>query len=758
MKLLAGILAIVVSSCPSVLAQASSVQSQSRGEGGGELDYEAIRLSRTVSAIRIDEEIHLDGRLDEAAWKQAIPASDFLQWSPRHGELSPERTEVRFLYDSDNLYVGFSNFDSDIANTIVKELKEDFNFQESDNVGVSLDSLHDRRSAFSFGVNAAGAKRDQQITNDSQFNMDWDGVWDAKVSRNDEAWFVEIVIPFKTLRFSDSADQEWGVNMNRRILRRNEESMWSLTPTRYRISRISQAGTLEGLRNVRQGRNLKVTPYVTAGVTQVRDSTGQMQTLKTLSRLFCTDTHQDCGYNGGVDIKYSLTPSLTLDATYRTDFAQVEADQQQVNLTRFNLFFPEKRDFFIENAGTFSFGGTGGGTANSASGNLLPFFSRRIGLSNGAPVPIIGGTRVSGQIGRYDVGFLAMKTDRSGTTPSNNYVVGRAKRNLLRNSWVGMIATSRDSTVAGDYNRVYGADAHFQFYQKLEFDSYILKSKTPGKRGRDQAGKFQTTWRDEEFNASAGYDTVQTNFNPEVGFVRRGANSHYTGEFAWTPLLNNNDVIRSLNFSTSVDYYEGSETGKIETRAQEVSAGMQFENSGSMSFTVAETFDRLTQPFVIHRTLPEVTVAAGDYQYRTYGVSANSGQSRRFSVSGSFNSGEFWDGRRKSIGLGGGWNPNEHFGFDLTYSRNRVNLGPGRAFTTELFGSRLVYAFNSRTFLNAFIQYNADTHQVSSNIRLDLIHHPLSHLYVVYDDRRDTLSGQVVERALIIKLTNLFNF
>jgi hypothetical protein len=739
---------------------------QARGNENGsrrktptvEIDYEAIRLSRVVTAVRIDEKIDIDGQLNESAWMLATPASDFLQWSPRHGEPSPERTEVRFLYDKDNLYVGFTNFDSDMAHALVKELKEDFNPQDSDQVGVALDSLHDRRSAFSFGVNVAGAKRDQQISNDSQFNMDWDGVWDAKVSHSDEAWFAEFVIPFKTLRFSDSFAQEWGVNMNRRILRRNEESMWSLTPTRYRISRVSQSGTLLGLENIHQGRNLKVTPYVTAGVTQVRNlTTGELQKLKSLGRVFCTETHKDCGYDAGIDAKYSLTSSLTLDATYRTDFAQVEVDQQQVNLTRFNLFFPEKRDFFIENAGTFGFGNTSAATTSS-SANFLPFFSRRIGLSDsGTPIPIIGGSRVTGQIRRYDVGFLAMKTDRLGTTPSNNYVVGRVKRNLLRNSWIGSIVTSRDSTVPGDHNRVYGADAHFQFYQRLEFDSFLLRSETPGKSGRDQAKKFSTAWRDEELIVSAEYNTVQANFNPEVGFVRRGANSQYSGDFAWRPLLKKSDLIRNLNFSTSIDYYEGSETGTIETRTQEANVGIQFENNGSISFIANQTFDRLAAPFVIHRTAPAVSIVAGDYQYWTYGLNATSSQNRKFSVSGSFNNGEFWDGRRKSVSGAFAWHPNAHLGVDLSYSRNRVNLPLGN-FTTELVGSRIVYGFNARAFLNAFIQYNADTRQVSSNIRFDFIHHPLSHLYIVYNDRRDTLSGQLLERALILKLTNLFNF
>ena len=224
---------------------------------------------------------------------------------------------------------------------------------------------------------------------------------------------------------------------------------------------------------------------------------GQIQTLRSATRL------KD--YDGGVDAKYGLTPSLTLDATYRTDFAQVEVDQQQVNLTRFNLFFPEKRDFFLENAGTFNFGVPGG--TGVGQSNLVPFFSRTIGLNGGTPVPIVGGARVSGKAGKYDLGFLAMKTESltAGTRsiPANNYLVSRVKRTFSTSSWVGGIVTNRDSTVPGDYNRVYGADAHFQFYDKLEFDSYLLRSETPGKSGKDQARRFQTAWRDDEFSASA---------------------------------------------------------------------------------------------------------------------------------------------------------------------------------------------------------------------------------------------------------------
>ncbi len=508
------------------------------------IDYETIPLEKIVTAVRSTDQMVLDGRLDEPIWEAATPATGFYTLRPRPGEPSEAQTEVRIVYDDDNLYVGFISFDSDPTDNVVV-LREDFTSRETDGVSMVIDSLHDRRSAYQFGTNPAGAKRESHITNNGQYNNDWDSVWDVKVSVNDESWIAEFAIPFKTLRFSQSPTQEWGINLNRFVVRTNEQSFWSPIPVRYGMSRISQAGTLRGLEGIRQGRNLKVKPFAITGVTQIAGADGAIGTT--------TD------YDGGVDLKYSLTPSLTLDATYRTDFAQVEVDQQQVNLTRFNLFFPEKRDFFLENAGTFSFGDTGRGA------NLVPFFSRSIGLNSGTPIPIVGGARVTGQVGQYDVGFLTMKTERfsddgrsSGdarSLPSNDYLVARVKRNFSTSSWIGSMLTNRGSTEVGDYNRVYGADAHFQFYERLEFDSYLLRSDTPGTSGKDQARKFATAWRDDEWVVGAEYHEVQTNFNPEMGFIRRKDITQYSGNFSWRPLLPRSRTIRNLVFSTNLDYY-----------------------------------------------------------------------------------------------------------------------------------------------------------------------------------------------------------
>jgi hypothetical protein len=729
------------------------------------IDYDAVRATKVVKAVRISEEITIDGSLREPAWERALPATEFYQFTPNPGELSPEPTEVRFLYDDDNLYVGFHSWDSDMARRTVTELREDFSPGGSDVATIVIDSLHDRQSGYQFATNAAGAKRDSQISNDGTYNNDWDGLWDVKVTVQEDGWIAEFVIPFTTFRFSNAPTQEWGLNLGRKLLRRNEDSQWAPIPIRYRaISKISLAGTLTGLENLRPGRNLKIEPYVSGGATQTRAALDQ-------PLLATQSLRQVDDYTGGVDLKYGVGPSLQLDATYHTDFAQVEVDQQQVNLTRFSLFFPEKRDFFIENAGNFGFGGggggsnrnTAGGSSTSAGGNMSPFYSRRIGLSAaGRPIPIVGGARLSGKVGGdYDVGFLTMRTDDLetrdafgaplATVPSNNYTVGRLRRNLLRNSFVGAIFTDRNSTIAGDYNRVYGADAYFEL-DRWQFNSYMLRSDTPGRVGNDLAKRLGAAWQDDELLVSAEYNQIQANFNPEVGFLRRSNFSQYTGDFAWTPQIESSDTIRNLEFGTTLDYYEDG-VGSIETRTQDVNAGIRFENNGLVNFAVNQSFDRLVRD----TRIGQVIVPPGDYSYRSQTATFSTNQNRKVSGSGNYTWGEFWDGRRKTYGGALGLIPNYHLSVDLTYSRNDVDL-PGGAFTTDLVGLRLVYAFTGRSVLNAFVQYNTDTNQVSTNIRFNFIHHPLSDLYLVYNDRRDTTYGAVMERSFIVKVTNLFDF
>ena len=720
--------------------KAEQSPSPSQAQSPAPIDYATARFERIAHALRISERIAIDGRLVEPAWEHAEPATNFVQWEPHPGSLASERTEVRFLYDEDNLYVGARCWDSNPDSLTAHELKQDFESREEDVLSIFIDSLHDQQSGFSFWTNPAGARRDVQIfQDDAQRSVDWDGVWNVRVSTDESGWAAEFIIPFKTLRFSSAPQQEWGLNILRRVKRKNEDSYWSPLPRRYRTMRPSMSGTLTGLEGIRQGRNLKIKPYGIASVTQLA-SDG-------------LERHGDA--NAGLDLKYGLTPSQTLDLTYRTDFSQVEADQQQVNLTRFNLFFPEKREFFLENSGVFGVSGGGGTSGGGGGANVVPFFSRRIGLSAaGTPIPIVGGARVSGTTGPYDVGVLAMKTERHGDIPSNAFVVGRFPRNFQGSSSVGVIATSRDSTRSGDHNELYGVDTLLRFFQrKLDVSAYLLSTNTPGREGRNQARLLDAAWRDDAFSVGARYDTVQPNFNPELGFVRRRDTTHYAGDASWQPRPGNNTVIRNYDVTLGADLYENG-AGRVETREQTVSTGIAFQNSSTLTFNVTNTFDRLLTPFAIQ---PAVIIPVGEYTYRRASLDYGSNRGRALSGNVKVSSGEFWDGRSWAAEGGFELRPNYHMDVNLMFSRNQVDL-PAGEFATTLVGLRFLYAFTSNAFFNSFLQYNRTTNEFSANTRFNIIHRPLSDLYVVYNEQRGTISGLVLARGLTVKFTNLFDF
>lgn len=697
------------------------------------IDYATAHLSRVVRAVRTESPISLDGRLDEPAWRLAEPATDFIQGSrssPRPGYPASERTEVRFVYDNENLFVGFICFEDDIAKIVTSSLTRDFAPNLGDEIGLTLSSQNDNRSGFFFSTNPAGARRDLQLSNDGQVNQDWHGVWDVRIGIEADRWIVEMVIPFKTLRFSDDESQQWRLNMGRTLRGHSiEQSMWSPLPIRYHLGRVSMAGTLTGLEGIKQGRNLNLKPFAVTSAIQTRND-GKL--------------HTDGDLDGGVDFKYGLTSQITLDATYRTDFSQAEIDQNQVNLTRFNLFFPEKREFFLENSGIFNFGD------RATGGNLLPFFSRRIGLSeSGIPVPIVGGTRVSGTAGKQEVGFLAMKTERTREAPSNNFVVGRLKRNLLGNSFVGAIFTSRDSSRPGDSNRVYGLDTVLQFFNRLDVGGYYLRSDTPGLRKDNDAGRFLVKWQDDVLTVSAEYEKVGPNFKPEMGFVRGGDTSHYSGNFAYNPRIRRRGI-RDITLRSNYNYF-ASVTGRIETRSSEAGFAMAFNDNSVIDLNANESFERLERLFIRYR------VPQGDYTFRTYSASYTSDKSRRISGRMSATWGGFWNGTARTLGGEITVKPTHHWQSDLTYSRNAIAL-PSGSFPSTLVGFKLLYAFNSRAFLNSFVQYNAETHQVTTNIRFNIMYRPLSDVFVVFNERRDTRGNGIVDRGLILKVTRLFQF
>ena len=688
----------------------------------------------TMRALRIEGPITLDGRLDEPEWKLAEPATDFIQRLPHSGEPATERTEVRLIYDHLNLYVGVYCFDSEGPQGItIKDIKYDFWTLDSDGFQIVIDTFDDDQNSFLFGTNPGAGKFDMQIGGDGAAgNTNWNGIWHVATSIDDRGWQVEMIIPFKTLRFGNKPTQIWGVNFERRVRRKYEDSYWSPLPAAFRLGRVSLAGRLEGIEGIHPGRNLYVKPYA----------------LSAVQRLEGDDV--DVKPEVGFDVKYAVGTQSTLDLTVNTDFSQVEADEQQINLTRFNLFFPEKREFFLENAGIFGFGRSRVGGFRT---DLIPFFTRRIGLSDDRRlVPILGGARLSGRSGRNTFGLLTMQADSIEDLNSTSFSVLRVRRDVLQKSDVGALFVNKD-VMDGGYNRTYGADANFRLFRYLELSSFVLKTDSPDRQGRDLAGNVEVAWRDNLFDLEARHLEIQENFNPEVGFVQRGAMKQSSGIFTLTPRPRERiPWVRYMGPSVTVDYITDPKN-VLETRRLQGSFNVVFHNGSELAVGRRSNFERLTEPFKIRNTQE---IAPGDYNFDEWYASYLGDKSKVLVGQAGVTSGAFWDGTRDSYQLGFDLQPGYHFSAGALVNRNDINL-PSGSFTTNLVAAKIRYLFNTRMFLNSLIQYNSDTREVLSNIRFHFIYKPLSDFFLVYNERR-TSTGEVADRAIIAKVTYVLAF
>ena len=501
------------------LAGASVAEAQSNGA----IDYETARRERRLPAKQASGPIALDGKLDEPSWAGAPIAKDFVQNDPREGEPATYDTEVKLLYDDRAIYIGVFAKDPEPGAIIVNELRKDFNTFSADGFQVVIDTFHDERNGYQFAINPSGAKWDSQMSNEGRDNnANWDGIWDVGTRIAEDGWYAEIEIPFKTLKFGHEQMQTWGINFQRRLRRKNENSYWSPLRRIHQLSRVSMAGTYEGLQGLRPGANVRVKPYALANLNKV------------------AGTSLDKEYNGGFDVKYGVTSGLTWDFTVNTDFSQVEADEQQINLTRFSLFFPEKRDFFLENSGVFQFGagaergggggfggggGGGGGGRQNQSQDMVFFFSRQIGLSSGGDaIPLLAGTRLTGRVGGWTLGALNIQQREKDLSPSTNFTALRLRRNILANSDVGVMMLNKDPRGA-DHNRAFGGDANFRFFGDLTMNFAAAKSdsavtRVPGS-GDDWYSKSSFGYSDNFWETRGAYQTIGSRFNDEMGFVPR---------------------------------------------------------------------------------------------------------------------------------------------------------------------------------------------------------------------------------------------
>ena len=721
------------------------------------LNYETARFDRQLQAARATGSVTLDGVLDERDWESAPMAQNFIQSDPREGQPATFDTQVRLLYDNDALYFGVVAFDAEPARIIVNDLKKDYNTESSDGFRIILDTFHDERNGYQFATNPAGAKWDAQMSNEGrEINANWDGIWDVSTRITETGWIAEIRIPFRTLKFDGTDAQTWGMNFERKVRRLNEDSFWSPIPRIYDITRVSLAGTVDGLRGLRPGKNIRVKPYALSSSNSVGSS------------------GTDGDFDAGLDVKYGVTSGLTWDFTVNTDFSQAEADEQQINLSRFSLFFPEKRDFFLENSGIFLFGaggggfaagggggGGGGGGRQNGSGDMRLFFSRRIGLAdNGTEIPILAGTRLTGRQGAYSIGALNIQQREDGLEPAANFTALRLRRDLLANSDIGAILLNKEED-GPSFNRVVGVDANFRFGPTVSFNAYGAKTFSPEpevpQQGGDSTMRLGGRYDGRTWQVNGRFDTIGTRFIDEMGFVPRlGVDNAFIFVGRRFRPLAISRWVRETRPHWQADTFVRQDGGGLESRYQDFHLPFNFQDGSNMEMGVNPNVEVVRTPFTINAA-QGVRVNPGRYEFNEYFIFWNTNSAARLSFNNRYSIGHFYDGYRRSYTFGPSVRLNENFNAAVTLAINDIDLSTG-SFVSKLMTARVNYNFNTKMFVNALIQYNSDTHQWSSNLRFNVIHRPLSDFFLVYNEGRDERTGQMLTRAVIAKMTYMVAF
>ena len=720
------------------------------------INYENARLERRLDAVRATGDVTLDGALDEPAWATAAMAQHFVQNDPREGQPATFDTEVRVLYDDDALYFGVFAKDDEPSRLIVNDLKKDYNTDGSDGFRIILDTFHDERNGYQFATNPAGAKWDAQMSNEGrETNANWDGIWDVATRVTETGWVAEIRIPFRTLKFDSAEAQTWGMNFERKVRRLNEDSFWSPIPRIYDITRVSLAGTMDGLRGLRAGKNIRVKPYA-------------LSSSNTVGRL-----GTDGDFDAGLDVKYAVTNGLTWDFTVNTDFSQAEADEQQINLSRFNLFFPEKRDFFLENTGIFFFGaggggfaaggggGGGGGGRQNGSGDTRLFFSRRIGLSDsGNEIPILAGTRLTGRQGAYSIGVLNIQQRSLDTVPAANFTALRVRRDILANSDIGAVLLNKEADGPG-FNRVAGVDANFRFGPYVSANAYGARTFSPDSalpaQGREYTMRVGGRYEGRVWQANGRFDTIGSRFNDEMGFVPRlGVDNAFLFLGRRFRPMAISRWVRETRPHWQVDTFTRQNGAGLESRYQDFHLPFAFQDGSNMEMGVNPNVEVVRAPFTINSSRG-VRVNPGRYEFNEYFIFWNTNGAARVSFNNRYSIGEFYDGYRRAYTVGPSVRLNENFNASLNLAINDIELSTG-SFVSKLLTARVNYNFNTRMFVNALIQYNSDNRQWTSNLRFNLIHRPLSDFFLVYNEGRDERTGQMLSRALIAKMTYMMAF
>jgi len=696
-----------------------------------------------LEALAIDRPPVVDGALDDEAWQRAAVAAHFIQREPDPGQPATEATEVRVVYTGSTLYVGIRALAADPGRIVGEEMQRDGALDRDDSVLVLLDTFDDDRNAYFFEVNPNGAFADALVTDEGRdFNVQWDAVWRAAARRTSEGWTAEMEIPFATLRFDPGKDT-WGLNVRRLIRHKNEEVFWAPVPLEADLFRISLAGDLTGIRGPEPGLNLRVKPFAIGSAARQPAAAGKAA---------------DEDGEVGLDVKWGLTRTMTLDLTWNTDFAEAEVDDQKVNLTRFSLFFPEKRDFFLENAGLFEFGFDSPGTPY-----LKPFFSRRIGISpSGTVVPIEWGARLTGRAGPWSIGLLDAQTDAwhldgAGRQPEDNWAVVRLKRNLGERSNVGFLATNRDPDGLGA-NRVAGLDGSFKPNQNATLSAFVTRSETDRTPGAgavtDWAGGAQAAWEGPESFYAFDFLQIGEDYDPGSGFLLRSNVRRYVPRFSLTPRPAVEGRVRNYYFGVTGDVVTGLDN-EIQTVLVTADLfSLTFRSEDWLDLYGNYSRDRAPAPFFIGG----VEVPAGEYEFTNAGISCGTNESRRLAVNGYVLAGDYYGGDRLSGEVTLGVRASRYVRSDTTWAYDRIDL-PGGTFTSHLVRQRLGLSLSPTLFTNTYVQYNDAAGLLSLNLRFHWLYRPGADLFLLFNQSwsapglTDLTAG---DREVLVKLTYLF--
>ena len=716
-----------------------------------ELAETSVPAQKRVRAVRVDTPPVIDGKLDEAVWQLAEPITDFHQIRPGNQTAPSEATEVYVLYDDDALYIGARMADREPGLIAAPVIRHGQGLGSDDRLVVILDPFNTRRTGYRFETNLNAVRHDALYTSVNSFQLEWNTIWDTATSTYDNGWIAELEIPFKSLPFDPSIDT-WGFNFGRGIRRRGEEMAWVSYNRTYNPS-IS--GVVTGLEGMNQGLGLDVVPSFSMN----RDKQFDLRT---------SDTNMD----PSLDVFYRLTPSLNAALTINTDFSATEVDNRQVNLTRFNLFFPEKRDFFLNDSDLFQFGGIGGFGGNSAESrgsreNARPYFSRKLGLSQtGAPVDIRYGGRISGRVGRWNIGTLAIRQDEFGTVDASDLLISRVSANVLRESSVGFILTDGDPASNLD-NSVYGMDFRYlntrlSGGQVLEADAWFQKSDTPGLNGDDEAyGLGLRSPNNTGLRGGVGFKEVQRNFNPAMGYINRSNIRDYTADVGYTHFFRDS-FLQSAYFGVDAQ------------RINVIDGGLQ---SQVLAFRLLEldtnTRDRISlgyqsnkevvlRPFAVYRAPDRsVFIPAGSYSFDEASVSLSTAGQREFSGRLSLSNGDFYNGKRNNINGSLSWTQSRNFVMSMSYDWNDITLPQGD-FITRLTSLSTQVAFSSTLYWVSLVQYDNLSEEIGVNTRIQWIPRAGQEGFIVLNynlqDRDKNNSFEAASSDLAVKFKYTFRF